>query len=153
MSIQLLLLVVLYLVIAGCFGKKKKNRKRGRSKKQRGQTAVFGKRGPDVTWFKQEEMAPDDAPSGPPPSPASAAAAEKGALPDRHAQGEEPCHPAENWDDAHAQMQAKDVGAPAAQMGGAPVAQDMLRGVVMSEILTRPCERAAMRRNGRRYHG
>ena len=56
-------------------------------------------------------------------------------------EGEDPCHsggrPAEMHDDA-----------PAAQPN--ELAQELLRGIIVSEILTRPCERMAQKRNRRR---
>lgn len=61
-------------------------------------------------------------------------------------EGEDPCHagsapsmpepPAFSYDEEHTER--------------IDFAQDMVRGVIMSEILTRPCDRAAIRRNGRR---
>ncbi|MBQ8619966.1 MAG: hypothetical protein IJ418_20995 [Clostridia bacterium] len=62
------------------------------------------------------------------------------------AEGEDPCH----------------LGGEAAQEDGAyseadgaqeALRQDVLRGVIMSEILTRPQERRAMQRSRREYHG
>lgn len=64
---------------------------------------------------------------------------------DESLEGEDPCHAGrapESRDEAlfsydEEQGQADGLG------------QDILRGVIMSEILTRPCQRAAMKRNGR----
>lgn len=59
------------------------------------------------------------------------------------AEGEDPCHPgarpAQTQDDAPAVLPDQDA-----------LAQELLRGIVVSEILKRPCERAAMQRNRRR---
>ena len=59
-------------------------------------------------------------------------------------EGEDPCHPApkreQTAEQAHETEQETEPDA---------LAQDVLRGVVMSEILTRPCERRARKR----YHG
>ena len=56
-------------------------------------------------------------------------------------EGEDPCHPGGRPADAH-----DDV--PVAQPN--ELAQELLRGIVVSEILTRPCDRMAMQRNRRR---
>ena len=60
-------------------------------------------------------------------------------------EGEDPCHageaPAQEDTDAFALYEAEDEQRA--------LAQDILRGVVMSEILTRPCDRAALKRNRR----
>ena len=61
-------------------------------------------------------------------------------------EGEDPCHAGG--------VDTSEQGDRASVYGDAPAdsaaMQDVLRGVIMSEILTRPCERAALRRNGRR---
>ena len=60
-------------------------------------------------------------------------------------EGEDPCH-AGGAPEAEAAdiFEAEDAG-----VGQNAFAQDVLRGMVMSEILTRPCDRAALRRNRR----
>ena len=60
-------------------------------------------------------------------------------------EGEDPCHA------GHApEMQEDAVFSYDEEQSQADgFAQDVLRGVIMSEILTRPCQRAAMKRNGR----
>ena len=60
-------------------------------------------------------------------------------------EGEDPCHAGrapESQDDAMFSYDEE-------QRQADGIAQDVLRGVIMSEILTRPCQRAAMKRNGR----
>jgi len=62
-------------------------------------------------------------------------------------EGEDPCHhgeaPAFEAEDSPIYDQDKAAEKDA-------LMQDMLRGVIMSEILTRPCDKRAMYRNGRR---
>lgn len=61
-------------------------------------------------------------------------------------EGEDVCHPRREQDSA------QDAGQePLQEMEAYAPAQDVLRGVIMSEILTRPSERRA--RNRRGYHG
>ena len=63
-------------------------------------------------------------------------------------EGEDPCHPAPKRE----QMQADGLTRePEQETEMDALAQDVLRGIVMSEILTRPCERRARNRQG--YHG
>ena len=65
------------------------------------------------------------------------------------AEGEDPCHVGGR--DQHAEPdEGFAVWQDEAQTA---LAQDVLRGVVMSEILTRPHERAALGAAKRRYHG
>lgn len=61
------------------------------------------------------------------------------------AEGEDPCH-AGNAPDA---LEEPVFSYDEEMDTQGTLAQDVLRGVIMSEILTRPCERAAMKRNGR----
>lgn len=61
-------------------------------------------------------------------------------------EGEDPCHPAPKREQVHADGQAQE---PEQETEPGALAQDVLRGIVMSEILTRPCERRARKR----YHG
>lgn len=62
------------------------------------------------------------------------------------AEGEDPCHAGG--------VSMKHEGMPDNPADNDNVlAQEVLRGVIMSEILTRPQERAAWRRNRRGYHG
>ena len=63
-------------------------------------------------------------------------------------EGDDPCHPAPKRERTQEDRQAHE---PEQEMEPNALAQDVLRGVIMSEILTRPCERRA--RNGRRDHG
>lgn len=64
------------------------------------------------------------------------------------AEGEDPCHRG----GVRAEEDIHDSAAFSYDEQGeenTALAQDVLRGVIMSEILTRPIERAAMKRNGR----
>ena len=63
------------------------------------------------------------------------------------AEGEDPCHAA-----GVDPLQTEDDSAMETSAQGEvnPIAQDMLRGVIMSEILTRPCERMPRGRRIRR---
>lgn len=69
------------------------------------------------------------------------------------AEGEDPCH-AGGYDRVEGMAEGADVQA---EHTNNAFAQDVLRGVIMSEILTRPQERiarrAAGRQNGHGYHG
>ena len=65
-------------------------------------------------------------------------------------EGEDPCHPAPERADARMKTpESDDVQMNEPQTN--PLAQDLLRGVIMSEILTRPSESRARNRQG--YHG
>ena len=63
-------------------------------------------------------------------------------------EGEDPCHPAPKCEQVQADRQVRE---PEQETEPDALAQDVLRGVIMSEILTRPCERRARNRQG--YHG
>lgn len=62
-------------------------------------------------------------------------------------EGEDPCHAGGH--NAYEQAAAPDAAASMDEQKQA-LAQDVLRGVVMSEILMRPADRMALRRGGRR---
>ena len=67
-------------------------------------------------------------------------------------EGEDFCHPAPKREQMQVDLQEHEpeqVTEPSAEPNA--LAQDVLRGIVMSEILTRPCERRARNRQG--YHG
>lgn len=63
-------------------------------------------------------------------------------------EGEDPCHPEPQREPVQTDRQAHE---PEQETAPDALAQDLLRGVIMSEILTRPCERRARNRQG--YHG
>ena len=63
-------------------------------------------------------------------------------------EGEDPCHPAPKREQVQTDRQVRE---PEQETEPDALAQDVLRGIVMSEILTRPCERRARNRQG--YHG
>lgn len=67
---------------------------------------------------------------------------------DESVEGEDPCHRggADAVQDVHA---SAEFSYDEVQREQSAIAQDVLRGVIMSEILTRPSDRAAIRRNGR----
>ncbi|MGN0776081.1 MAG: hypothetical protein ACI4MM_05315 [Candidatus Ventricola sp.] len=65
-------------------------------------------------------------------------------------EGEDPCHPAPKREIVRAEK-SQDDGVQADEPQMSLLAQDLLRGVIMSEILTRPSERRARNRQG--YHG
>ena len=76
---------------------------------------------------------------------------------DAAGEGEDPCHAGgEDAFAAHAQPE-RDGGEAMPASADADfrqeLARDVLRGVIMSEILTRPCERRATYRNGRGVNG
>ena len=60
-------------------------------------------------------------------------------------EGEDPCHAGQAPEIREEAVFSYDEE----QVQADGFAQDVLRGVIMSEILTRPCQRAAMKRNGR----
>lgn len=64
-------------------------------------------------------------------------------------EGEDPCHPAPKRAGVKQEAESDSVQVDEPQTN--PLAQDLLRGVIMSEILTRPSERRARNRQG--YHG
>ena len=59
-------------------------------------------------------------------------------------EGEDPCHPEPRAPQEPSPVFAQESGQPD------PRAQELLRGVIMSEILKRPCERMAERHDRRR---
>ena len=131
------ILLILY-VIAVSGGKKKKNRQRQRHARAasrddaRSARTMQTEQGFD-TAFERTQRAPviDKVQRTPVP------------------EGEDPCHPAPERADARAQTpESDDVQMNEPQIN--PLAQDLLRGVIMSEILTRPCDRAAQRQYRRR---
>lgn len=63
-------------------------------------------------------------------------------------EGEDPCH--HGGESAGHEAQSTAFSYDETEKEKSALAQDVLRGVIMSEILTRPCDRAALRRNGRR---
>ncbi|MBQ7785516.1 MAG: hypothetical protein IJ381_05150 [Clostridia bacterium] len=62
-------------------------------------------------------------------------------------EGEDPCH---HGDASAFEMEDSPIYDQEKAPQTEALMQDMLRGVIMSEILTRPCEKRAMYRNGRR---
>lgn len=138
-------LIVLVYLFAAVSGKKKKQKSRKTQQAKRRRTdfaQAFASREADAQDALRRS-APDDA-------HADECAAERIHLHEVSqeqfslaGEGEDPCHAG----GTPAQEDAFDME----ESGEAQraFAQDVLRGVVMSEILTRPCDRAASRRNRR----
>ena len=134
----LLILLILY-VIAASGSKKKKNKQQKRPARAvsraeaRRERTMQAEQGFD-TAFERTQRAPafDKAQRTPVP------------------EGEDTCHPEpERADDRMKTPESDDEQMNEPQTS--PLAQDLLRGVIMSEILTRPSERRARNRQG--YHG
>ncbi|MBQ2989979.1 MAG: hypothetical protein IJD60_01655 [Clostridia bacterium] len=162
--ISLIVVFIIYLVAASS-GKKKKK------KKQRGMQRSFEQM--QRSYEQLQRMAGEgkpaqQAPRGEIPAYAPTISA---APPRPQARTEEPCHDVkgmhlhevtqaqmldaqEGEDPCHAgeaePASAPEAYADEAELERRALAQDVLRGVIMSEVLTRPCERRAMQRNGRR---
>lgn len=119
--------VILLIVYLAAFsaGKKKKRGPDRAPKKRAARRA-----GDEAMRMQAEEPAAEYAPD-------RARGMERETIPE----GEDRCHPRP--------MQPRVQAAEPLQEAPDTLAQDVLRGVVMSEILTRPCERRARRG----YHG
>ncbi len=134
----LLILLILY-VIAASGSKKKKNKQQKRPARAvsraeaRRERTMQAERGFDTAFARtQRTPAFDSVRQAPVP------------------EGEDTCHPApERADDRMKTPESDDEQMNEPQTS--PLAQDLLRGVIMSEILTRPSERRARNRQG--YHG
>lgn len=151
----MIVVAVIYLV-AAVSGKKKKSRQK--AARAKGFKAAFD------AWqaAAQETHAAmrEEAPAGAQPPLADAEACQGRPIHLHDApqsvmrsagEGEDPCHAggvntAETEAPREAELYGEEPDSDARM-------QEMLRGVIMSEILTRPCERRAAERNRRRYHG
>lgn len=125
------ILLILYLLVVS--GGKKKDRKRQRPARAASK--------PQEGCARARQTAQMDS--------AGSARSQSAPVPE----GEDPCHPVPVREpEAKAQEPEQEKDALAQDVLAQDVlAQDVLRGVIMSEILTRPCERRA--RNRRGYHG
>ena len=129
------ILLILY-VIAVAGGRKKKTTKQNRQRQRPARAASRTQMREERPRTRTEQTAQGF----------STAFARKQSAP--VPEGEDPCHPAPKCEQVQADRQARE---PEQETEPDALAQDVLRGIVMSEILTRPCERRARNRQG--YHG
>lgn len=129
------ILLILY-VIAVAGGRKKKTTKQNRQRQRPARAASRTQTREERPRTRTEQTAQGF----------STAFARKQSAP--VPEGEAPCHPAPKCEQVQADRQARE---PEQETEPDALAQDVLRGIVMSEILTRPCERRARNRQG--YHG
>ena len=129
------ILLILY-VIAVAGGRKKKTTKQNRQRQRPARAASRNQTREERPRTRTEQTAQGF----------STAFARKQSAP--VPEGEDPCHPAPKCEQVQADRQARE---PEQETEPDALAQDVLRGIVMSEILTRPCERRARNRQG--YHG
>ena len=129
------ILLILY-VIAVAGGRKKKTTKQNRQRQRPARAASRTQMREERPRTRTEQTAQGF----------STAFARKQSAP--VPEGEDPCHPAPKCEQVQADRQARE---PEQETEPDALAQDVLRGVIMSEILTRPCERRARNRQG--YHG
>ena len=133
------ILLILY-VIAVAGGRKKKANKQGGQRKRHARADARTRTREEGARERTEQTAQE----------VSAAFARERSAP--VPEGEDSCHPAPKREQPQADLQEHEpeqVTEPSAEPNA--LAQDVLRGVIMSEILTRPCERRV--RNRRGYHG
>jgi len=149
--LSMILLMVIYIGVAAAGGKKKKNKKQTRSRgfqtafegrapvrgESRTQRAEYAQEGVQTAFERDCESKPihlHDVPQS---------------VMQHAGEGEDPCHA--GGVGAHGRQPAAEEAElfsdPETESGG--IARDVLRGVIMSEILTRPCDRRAMQRNRR----
>lgn len=129
------ILLILY-VIAVAGGRKKKTTKQNRQRQRPARAASRTQTREERPRTRTEQTAQGF----------STAFARKQSAP--VPEGEDPCHPAPKCEQVQADRQVRE---PEQETEPDALAQDVLRGVIMSEILTRPCERRARNRQG--YHG
>ena len=129
------ILLILY-VIAVAGGRKKKTTKQNRQRQRPARAASRTQMREERPRTRTEQTAQGF----------STAFARKQSAP--VPEGEDPCHPAPKCEQVQADRQVRE---PEQETEPDALAQDVLRGIVMSEILTRPCERRARNRQG--YHG
>lgn len=163
-----ILLIVLIVYLIAVSGSKKKARsgdaraaQRMATRSRRGRTEQTERQEKEAfhaafagVQDKPESKMPERAHREASPEPVRAEALNLEGIPE----GEDACHPAREmpepeeapWlsaDEAAFGLTAADGAAG----GENALAEDVLRGIIMSEILTRPCERRARNRQG--YHG
>ena len=129
------ILLILY-VIAVAGGRKKKTTKQNRQRQRPARAASRTQTREERPRTRTEQTAQGF----------STAFARKQSAP--VPEGEDPCHPAPKCEQVQADRQVRE---PEQETEPDALAQDVLRGVIMSEILTRSCERRARNRQG--YHG
>lgn len=155
----LLILFFIFYLIAGSSGKKKKKKTGSKARQQSMRTRAQGEQR-DMRALERERqtMAGFGAAFASKPEK-NTAACEEGRIHLHEvsqtqlrdaAEGEDPCHAGgERIQTADA---ADTAWSETDETQEAP-RQDMLRGVIMSEILTRPQQRRALQRSRREYHG
>ena len=127
------ILLILY-VIAVAGGRKKKTGKQNRQRQRPARAAARAQTREERARMRTEQTAQGFS---------TAFAREQSApVPE----GEDPCHPAPKREQVQTDRQVRE---PEQETEPDALAQEVLRGIVMSEILTRPCERRARKR----YHG
>ncbi|MGN0772325.1 MAG: hypothetical protein ACI4MP_00850 [Candidatus Ventricola sp.] len=129
------ILLILY-VIAVAGGRKKKTNKQSKQRQRNARAASRTQTREERVCTRTEQTAQGFS--------AAFGRAQSAPVPE----GEDACHPAPERERTEADE--PECEAIRETEAGA-LAQDVLRGVIMSEILTRPCERRA--RNRRGYHG
>lgn len=151
--LSMIVLMIIYFIAASSNGKKKKKKKAARA---RGFQTAFDAAGPSSDERRMKK--PERALEGRQTSFAADCESRPIHLHDvpqnvmqRAGEGEDPCHA--GGVDAK-RRQTEDAEASSAvfyssETEGGEIAQDVLRGVIMSEILTRPCDRRAIQRNRR----
>ena len=153
--LSMILLMVIYIGVAAANGNKKK-KKRAKQARARGFQPAFD--GRSSAGGERRVQQPESAQEGFLPAFEDNCESRPIHLHDvpqsvlQHAgEGEDPCHAGGARSTTKAERKAKEAEPPFApdEAEGSEFAQDVLRGVIMSEILTRPCDRRAMRRNGR----
>lgn len=153
--LSLILVAIFYLIAAASGKKKKKAKKKARSK---GFKTAFD------AWQTADGQMHIETSTGDPAGAKTSFAADPGcagrsihlhdvpqSMMRDAGEGEDPCHA--GGMDAKEALPVYEAELPAAAMENETLRQDMLRGVIMSEILTRPCDRRAAERNRRGYHG
>lgn len=149
--LSILVVVVFYLIAAANGNKKRKAQNAAKKAPRRRKNAfddAFPARGDRKTAVQMQPVrAADNAASHEEACASSRIHMHEVTQNQMHAagEGEDPCH-AGTAPDMHEETEFsydEDIEQQNTLAG------DVLRGVIMSEILTRPCERNAMRRNGR----
>lgn len=129
------ILLILY-VIAVAGGRKKKTSKQNRQRQRPARAASRAQTREERARTRTEQTAQGFS--------TAFAREQRAPVPE----GEDPCHPAPKREQVQTNEPTHE---PEREMEPDALAQDVLRGIVMSEILTRPCERRARNRQG--YHG
>ena len=151
----IVVIIAVYLIAAASEGKKKKNQKRPRTRGFKTAFDAYEATGGQISATPERNASAGvqpsflhekDCKSSPIHLHDVPASAMEGA-----GEGEDPCHAGGLFADEFSRAEAlerQDAEYDSAEENSAM--QDVLRGVIMSEVLTRPCERMAMQRNRRR---